>query len=115
MSKPKGGRSKAAPYVSTHVRIPEPIKDRVEQLKELFFSGQLEYSDSLIAEDHRLANEYRKSLTDLDDKFKPSLPSLEETLEAAKVILSKKRSASVSLAMLLSKLYKCDVKPSDLR
>lgn len=27
--KPKGGRGKTAPYKTTHLRVPEPIKDRI--------------------------------------------------------------------------------------
>jgi vacuolar-type H+-ATPase subunit I/STV1 len=62
--KPVGGRGKVAQgYKSTHVRIPDVLKDRVEQLKEQFFNGSLGYADELITEDHRLANEYRKLLT----------------------------------------------------
>ena len=30
--KPKGGRGKTAPYKTTHLRVPEPIKDRIQSL-----------------------------------------------------------------------------------
>ena len=30
--KPKGGRGKTAPYKSTHLRVPEPIKDRIQAI-----------------------------------------------------------------------------------
>ena len=60
MEKPVGGRGKSAPYKSTHVRIPEPIKGRVEELKKLYFSGQLESYYEQIAENRRLANKYRE-------------------------------------------------------
>ncbi len=84
MSKPKGGRGKEASYKSTHVRIPDVIKDRVEKLKEQYFSGQLEFADELTAEDHRLANEYRKLLTSNgqnDNSNRKLLTSLEESDE----------------------------------
>lgn len=59
MIKPVGGRGKSAPYKSTHVRIPEPIKARVEELKQLFFSGQLEEYYRTIEENKVLADKYR--------------------------------------------------------
>lgn len=66
--KPVGGRGKVANYKSTHVRIPDAIKHRVERIKEQYFDGSLEYADELTAEDHRLANEYRKLLTGNNQK-----------------------------------------------
>ena len=59
MIKPVGGRGKAASYKSTHVRIPEPIKGRVEELKELFFSGRLDEYYRIIEENKTLAEKYR--------------------------------------------------------
>lgn len=32
----KGGRGKKAPYATTHLRVPVPIKDRVQALIERF-------------------------------------------------------------------------------
>lgn len=40
MDKPVGGRGKKAPYVSTHVRIPEPIKSAVQELIRRFHAGE---------------------------------------------------------------------------
>ena len=34
----RGGRGKQAPYISTHVRLPEPIKPLVEQIKAFYIS-----------------------------------------------------------------------------
>ncbi|MEO0683713.1 MAG: hypothetical protein AAFY76_01355 [Cyanobacteria bacterium J06649_11] len=62
MIKPVGGRGNLAPYKTVMVRVPEPIKARVEELKELFHSNQLEEYDKKILEDNRLANEYRSIL-----------------------------------------------------
>jgi hypothetical protein len=36
MVKPKGGRGKAAPYQTTHVRIPDPILTQVNNLVFLY-------------------------------------------------------------------------------
>lgn len=74
--KPTGGRGKVASYKSTHVRIPDAIKHRVERLKEQYFDGSLEYTDELIAEDHKLANEYRKLLTSNNQSLDSSQNSL---------------------------------------
>jgi hypothetical protein len=41
----KGGRGKRAPYISTHHRIPEPIKPVVEQLADAYRSVLDEGSD----------------------------------------------------------------------
>lgn len=84
--KPVGGRGKkAVGYKSTHVRIPDAIKDRVEKLKEQYFSGHLDFVDELTAENNKLANEYRKLLTGnaQDTNFdKHLLTSLKEDLVA---------------------------------
>lgn len=32
MPKPKGGRGKIAPYRTTHLRVPEPIKDQIQSI-----------------------------------------------------------------------------------
>lgn len=118
MSKPVGGRGKKAPYETTHVRIPLPIKDRVEQLKEQYIAGSLEYADHLTAEDHRLANEYRNLLTskssDANSKDK-LLTSLDTALVKAKEVLKQKKSAKESIAKLLTSLYGIEVKPEDLK
>ena len=62
MSKPVGGRGKTAPYKTVMVRVPEPIKGRVEELKELFYSNQLEEYDKRIADNYEFAKKYRGKL-----------------------------------------------------
>ena len=39
MSKPVGGRGLKAPYTTTHVRTPEPVKADVEKMIDDFRSG----------------------------------------------------------------------------
>ena len=34
MDKPKGGRGKKAPYETTHMRVPLPLKAQIEKLIE---------------------------------------------------------------------------------
>lgn len=76
----KGGRGVKAPYETTHVRIPEPIKARVEALSQAYKDGVM--NEPL---------------------------SLDEALEEAKKILSQKKSASKSVKSLLTSIYGCDV------
>lgn len=79
----KGGRGVKAPYESTHVRVPVPIKEEVEKLIEKFKSG--------------------------DKEEEKQLPSLEESVEIARVILNQKKSARVSVEKLLTGIYGVEV------
>jgi hypothetical protein len=75
----KGGRGLKAPYDTTHVRVPVPIKDKVQQIIDDYKNGtNSEASDTM---------EY------------------EQVLELAKTILSQKKSAKVSLEKLLTGIY----------
>lgn len=38
----RGGRGVKAPYETTHVRVPLPIKDKVEELCKVYKDGRLE-------------------------------------------------------------------------
>lgn len=114
----KGGRGKKAPYESTHVRIPEPIKDRVEELKRLYISGTLEQHDELVKEDFRKAREYENLLTGSNpkvDSSQNSLPSLEDAQAIAKKLLRQKKSSRETIAKLLTALYGDTVSIDDLK
>jgi phage tail tape-measure protein len=80
----RGGRGVKAPYESTHVRIPLPIKDRVEELSKAYKDGTLD---------------------ELESKLLP----LEEAIESARNILKQKKSARVSMENLLKVIYGEDV------
>lgn len=80
MPKPVGGRGNKAPYETTHVRVPVPIKPEVEQLINRFFEG----GDSI----------QEKKLT-----------TLEDAVTVAKSILTQKKSARVSMEKLLTAIY----------
>lgn len=41
MANPVGGRGHKAPYVTTHVRVPEPVKTEVERLIGDYKAGNL--------------------------------------------------------------------------
>jgi len=83
MSVWKGGRGVKAPYESTHVRVPMPIKHEVEALIQSYKDGCVQPKVDFL--------------------------SLDEATKAAKEILKNKKSARVSLQSLLTAIYKIDV------
>lgn len=84
MSINKGGRGHKAPYESTHVRVPLPIKDQVLEL----------------IEQYRVNGELTPS-TDL---------SLDEAVKKATAILAQKKSAKLSMQKLLTSIYGIEVR-----
>jgi hypothetical protein len=117
MNKNVGGRGKKSSYESTHVRVPLPIKDRVEELKQLYINGALEHYDQLLKDDHDKARMYENLLTGSKEKVNPSqnpLPSLDDALTQAKTLLKQKKSARESIAKLLTSLYGSIVTVDDL-
>lgn len=84
MSVWRGGRGVKAPYESTHVRIPVPIKDKVEQLSQAYKDGKL-------------------------DELEPQFMSLENAVEIARSLLTHRKSARVSMEKLLKEIYGEDV------
>jgi hypothetical protein len=79
-----GGRGRKAPYQTTHVRVPEPIKAEVERL---------------IADFHQ----------DLPDECPKLLTTYGDAIAIAQGVLTQKKSARVSMQMLLTALYKTKV------
>ena len=84
MAYTSGGRGKKAPYQTTHVRVPVPIKDQVEQLINDYKTGTLD------------------QLT-IDDALAPI--SFDDAVEQARVILKQKKSATTSMTKLLTSIY----------
>lgn len=80
MSKPVGGRGNKAPYETTHVRVPVPIKHEIERLIEEFREGKQHYQEN-------------------------SLTSFENALVIAREILKQKKSARVTVEKLLTAIY----------
>ena len=81
-----GGRGVKAPYETTHVRIPMPIKAEVEKLSQAFKDGTLNQDN------------------DSDEQL-----SFEEAVKIAKEILKSKKSARASMEKLLTSIYKQEV------
>lgn len=96
MNKPKGGRGLKAPYESTHVRIPVPIKPKVdkmvEEYRELILDGKQPEREKFNCPD---------SMT---------LTTVGEAKAIAQDILKQKKSAKISLEKLLTSLYNGEVK-----
>ena len=117
MDKPVGGRGKSAPYKSTHVRIPEPIKGRVEELKELFFSNHLEQHDSELAENKYFADKYKEEVLNknIANGCDDNLLDKGELIALAKKVLKQKKSARDSILKLLTGLLGDDITVDDLK
>lgn len=87
----KGGRGAKAPYETTHIRVPLPLKQKIEQICE-------EYKQKVIS---------GEDVTESEDTA--SIMEFEEALELAKTILKQKKSARVSLKSLLTGIYNRDI------
>lgn len=115
MVKPVGGRGKAAPYKTVMVRTPEPIKSRVEKIKELYFLGELELWDKEIEENKYLADKYRKEvLSKKQDEKELTHFNKDDLIQLAKKILKQKKSAKLSIFKMLVILLGDDISLDDL-
>ena len=85
----RGGRGVKAPYQTTHVRIPVEIKDQVEKLSKAFKDGNQQEMNELL--------------------------SFDEAVETARKILREKKSASHSLARLLTVIYGEKIEVKELK
>lgn len=94
MSKPLGGRGVKAPYTSTHMRVPLPLKPEFEARIESYRENLLTGKNS--------------------DTIEKSLTSLPEAVEAAKSLVKSKKSARKSMARLLTAIYGTPVSFDDL-
>ena len=91
MIKPTGGRGKRAPYETTHIRVPVPIKWKVE----------------------KLIDDYRAEVIDGKPPENPSSiptisivpPSLEDALIYADQLLRAKKSKTEAIKKLLTYIY----------
>jgi hypothetical protein len=78
-----GGRGRKAPYTTTHVRVPEPIKREVEWLIAMFHDSSLNSAEN-------------------------PLTTYGEAVAIAQGILIQKKSARVAMQKLLTALYKTE-------
>lgn len=96
----KGGRGKTAPYDTTHVRVPEPVKNIVEKViqryKERLESGMVDPGEK----------EFEPSYL-TPDVF---MYSLQDATRVAQEVLKSKKSAKQSMEKLLTTIYQEEVK-----
>lgn len=90
--KPKGGRGHVVPYQTTHLRVPVPIKPRLEQI----------------------IDDYKTDILKGVDYSERNYLNVNEAKKLAKQILKYKKSAKASLAKLLTGLYDVEIKPENL-
>jgi len=142
MTKPVGGRGNKAPYESTHVRVPLPIKPKVQALIDEFRESQIEQPKKALTslevdeEDETDEEEDSDEPSDLETiksqaemiqnyiseirflnlklEQSNSLTSLEDAKQTAKTILKAKKSASQSVVKLLTSIYQVEVTVEDL-
>lgn len=81
MSVWKGGRGAKAPYETTHVRVPLPVKEKVQAIIDAFKEGRIE--DTELSE--------------------------EKMIQLAKNIVGRKKSAKISLEIFLKSVLKKEV------
>ena len=92
MSKPIGGRGKKAPYETTHLRIPIPIKPQIESMIEA----------------------YRLSVIDGIDSQESDVLPLGDAIELSKKLLKSKTAKPDTLAKLLTAIYHTEINKIDL-
>ncbi len=143
MVKPVGGRGNKAPYESTHVRVPLPIKADVQALIDEFRERQTGQPKKPLTS---LQVEEEEEIEEEEDSYEPSdletiksqaetirryaveihalkrdldnlnlLTSLEDAKQTAKTILKAKKSATQSVIKLLTSIYQVEITTDDLK
>lgn len=92
MTRPIGGRGHKAPYETTHLRIPIPIKPEIE----------------------KLIAEYRLSVIDGIEPEKDSLLPLEDAIEMCRKLLKARKSKIDDFSKLLTSIYNVEITKDDL-
>ena len=92
MNKPLGGRGKKAPYETTHLRIPLPIKTDIEKLIE----------------------NYRLSVIDGIETHDNGLMSVEDAKLLTRKLIKSKTSKIDTLIKLLTSIYGVEITKDEL-
>ena len=92
MNKPLGGRGKKAPYETTHLRIPVPIKADIE----------------------KLIDNYRLSVIDGIETHDNSLMSVEDAKLLTRKLIKAKTSKIDTLIKLLTSIYGVEISKDEL-
>jgi hypothetical protein len=134
--KPLGGRGKKAPYQTMQMRVPIPLKPKLEELiadyreKVLLGDDQPELDDDSSDEDDtdpsseetiksqaEMIQAYASEIHFLKHKLDQLnlLTGLEEAKESARTILRAKKSATQSVVKLLTSIYQVEITTDDLK
>lgn len=104
MAYSKGGRGRQAPYTTTHIRVPDPLKSEIECLisvwRDLVDSGNVSPTEAV------------------DEMYKQlgyAQLNLIDALAEAKRILKLKKSANDSMIKLLTSIYGVEVTKEELK
>lgn len=97
MVKPKGGRGVSAPYKTTHVRVPVPLKDEVSNLIEAWHNSQNAFDSE-------------EGLEKSEDNVNRLLDDPDLVIAIAHEILKKKKSARVSIELLIRAIFGEEIK-----
>lgn len=92
MNKPLGGRGKKAPYETTHLRIPVPIKADIE----------------------KLIDNYRLSVIDGIESEDNGLMSVEDAKLLTRKLIKAKTSKIDTLIKLLTSIYGVEISKDEL-
>jgi hypothetical protein len=134
--KPLGGRGKKAPYQTMQMRVPIPLKPKLEGLiadyreKVLLGDDPPELDDDSSDEDDtdpsneetiksqaEMIQAYASEIHFLKHKLDQLNPltSLEEAKESARSILRARKSATQSVVKLLTSIYQVEITTDDLK
>lgn len=115
MNKPVGGRGKKAPYESTHLRVPVPIKDKLQQIIDDFRNDVITFDNNVLSptEELELLKSECQDLKSKLEGIKPLTP-LEDAVSQAKSVLKQKKSKADAIAKLLTGIYGIDIASQDL-
>lgn len=92
MTRPIGGRGHKAPYETTHLRIPVPLKPNIEKLIE----------------------DYRLLVIDGIEPEKDDLLPLADAIEMCRKMVKAKKSKLEDFSKLLTAIYKAEINKEDL-
>jgi hypothetical protein len=92
MVKSKGGRGVSAPYQTTHIRVPVPLKGDVYELIEKWHISQA-------------LGESEEDSKELKESTGYPLDDLDLVIAIAEQILKKRKSAKVSIELLLRAVF----------
>jgi hypothetical protein len=98
MSQHKGGRGLKAPYETTHIRVPVPLKDALQRVIDAY-KECLDVDQALAS----LGNVQDDKPTELN------LLTPNEAIQLAQNILTQKKSAKISMGKLLTGIYSEDI------